>query len=374
VKFSLDLTPFLHGLAAGDRLMPERVAADTVFASYAVSNDGRVMARAIDPLPGDIDQEVGIANPADRASVIAALQGARTDALEDRFVVYLAGSHPYRGRLFEPAQEGPVAFGAFTENLPPKPARYIYRVRQADEAGHLSEGDAVAHMIVRVPSLVPGAAPERVSPEPESPPLTLGLRVPPDPELVSMLAFSQRADNSGAAEEIDIMRVPNRVDAYATGGGLFLHASDGTLLKPIVKSLADPDVSVDADGFRRLALTFNASPGERIRVWTFTLTEDGIPSLAGGPWSLVMPRAPLSVPALSITPVPEGLAFSWTPPVPLPVWVERSGPGQVWERVSALQPENQAGLTYAPEPGVHEYRLAVSSLDGQVAYSNTVEV
>ena len=109
LRCRLDLTPFVTAgvLGAGDVVLPERAAADAVFASYQVTNDGRVIALVLDPRPGDIEAEVIVPNPTDRAAVIAALQGNRTDGLEDRFAVFLAGSHPFRDRLFTRVAESP---------------------------------------------------------------------------------------------------------------------------------------------------------------------------------------------------------------------------------------------------------------------------
>ena len=137
LRCRLDLTPFVTAgvLGAGDVVLPERAAADAVFASYRVTNDGRVIALVLDPRPGDIEAEVIVPNPTDRAAVIAALQGNRTDGLEDRFAVFLAGSHPFRDRLFTRVAESPIPFGAFDDLLPSEPGRFVYRFRSADEAG-----------------------------------------------------------------------------------------------------------------------------------------------------------------------------------------------------------------------------------------------
>ena len=78
----------------------------------------------------EVESEIVIPNPTDREAIAVALGGTRTDALEDRFVIFLAGSHPYRDRLFEPAAAKPVLLGPFQETLQSKAGRYVYRVQQ----------------------------------------------------------------------------------------------------------------------------------------------------------------------------------------------------------------------------------------------------
>src|SRR5262249_19149256 len=122
IQFSLDLTPYFAGseLSAADRVRPERVSAAAVFQAYRASASNQIMATAIDPRSAaETDVEVTIPNPGDRDLVLAALDGASVDALEDRFVVFLAGSHPYADRLFEPVTRDAVPFAAFVETVPP---------------------------------------------------------------------------------------------------------------------------------------------------------------------------------------------------------------------------------------------------------------
>ena len=377
IFFDLDLSPYLAGtgLIPGDLIRPERVPADAVFAAYYATADNRVMARVVDRRDaGETDQEVTIANPGDRAAVIAALNGARTDGLEDRFVVFLAGSHPYRDRLFEPATQEPVLLGPFQETLPPTSGRYVYRVRKSDAAGHLSTGSAMAKVVVRVPSMAPGAAPEKAPQESSDAPGTLRLRIAPEPELTHLLAFSQVVTSDGGpVGEAEVLRVPNRPDLYPNNG-IRLRAPDGTLLTPQVKALSDADVTMDADGFRRVTLSFSADPGERVRVWACTLTRDGIPSLPGGPWSLAMPVPPLPTPTLAVTGAAPNLVFTWSwPPGPTyNVALERSSDGTSWERVSPLLAETVTTHAYSQPAGSWQYRLRVMSPDRRTAYSNTV--
>lgn len=377
IFFDLNLTPYLSGtgLTAGDSIRPERVSADAVFAAYYVTADNRIMARVVDRRdPSESESEVTVPNPGDRAAIIAALNNARTDVLEDRFVVFLAGSHPYRDRLFESATPDSVPLGAFRETLPPKGGRYVYRVRKSDAAGHLSAGGALAKVIVRVPSMAPGAAPERAPSEGDEAPGTLRLRIAPEPELTHVLVFSQVASpGSGPVGEADLLRVPNAVDLYPNRGIRF-RAPDGTLLVPQVKALTDADFTLDDEGFRRVSLSFSAGAGERVRIWACTLTRDGIASLLGGPWSLAMPVAPLPAPSLTVSGTLPNLSFAWSWPAgpTYNVALELSSDGAKWQRVSPPLAETVTTFAYTQSTGIWQYRLRVMSPDGRSAFSNVV--
>ena len=388
------------GLSAGTLVRPERAAAESVFGAYRVTPDGRIMARVLDPRkPGDTDQELlHVAargepeNPADRASVLAALRSGRPDRLADHYVVFLAGAHAYRDRLFTRCQEDPLPLGPFLETLPPRGGRYAYRFRLADAAGNVSAGSALAKVIVRVPSLTPSAAPERLMAESSDPSGTLRLRVVEDAELTHVLAFSQPVSNgSGPVEAAELLRVPNRADLYPSPSdpsgsglaGLWLRAPDGAVLDPsLVKSLADADVTMGSDGTRRLSLTFSGSSGGRVRVWSCTLTRDGIPSLLGGPWSLAFPRPPIAEPVLSVSGGASTPVFHWTWPSPpeadWTIHLERSQSGKSWLRCSptldaAQHTQYPATGSYSPPSGHWRYRLVVRAVDGRDGTSAEVE-
>jgi hypothetical protein len=379
ITFDLDLTPYLNttGLTSDDRIRPERVSASAVFTAYYATADNRVMAKAIDPQDNsETDVEVTVPNPSDRNAIIAALNGASVDALEDRFVLFLAGSHPYRDRLFEPATQEPGPFGVFPEALPPQGERYVYRVRKSDAASHLSAGGAMAAVVVRVPSLTAGAPPTKAPRETGDAPETLRVQVGPDPSVSHLLTFNQVVSNGNEPPgEATVLRVPNRPDLYPNDG-IRLRTVDGTLLAPTVKPLSDADVVVDADGFRHINLNFSAGPGERVRVWACTLTRDGVPSVLGGPWGLAMPPAPLPVPTLTATTVGPDVVFAWAwssaDNQQLEVALERSLDGASWHRFSPFMRETTTSYTYTPPAGNWQYRIAVMSPAGRTAYGDPV--
>jgi hypothetical protein len=388
LSFSLDLTPYLAGtsLASKDRIRPERASVEVVFAAYRVE-DGKILARVLEPKQtGDAEKEITIAetgkqeNPADRASVIAALTCYATTALENRFLVFLAGSHPYPDRLFQSAVEKPFAFGAFGETLPPKPSRWVYRVRKSDAAGHLSTGGAMAKVVVRVPSLAPGAAPEKASAAAGDPSGTLRLRVIHDPEVTHLLSFSQGASRAlGPPEEAQVLRIPNSETLYSSGAGILLRAPDGSILTPTSKALTDADVTADPSApetFRCVKLGISGAAGARVRVWACTLTLDGVPSVPAGPWAVELPAAALPSPTLIATQTAGQIQFSWTwpssPPPACAVGVDEQQSDQTWKRISAVLPESVSSFTCTAPSGSRNYRLSGTSPDGRSIQSNTV--
>ncbi|TDB89412.1 hypothetical protein E1264_08340 [Actinomadura sp. KC216] len=279
LRFPLDLTAFLPPAAfQAGRLRHERVAAGALIEACRATSDGRVHAIPVEPsAPGDAEVEIEVPSAADRAELVAALQSGVSTAVSDRFLVYLAGRHAYRDRLFAAAHDEPVPPGPFTEILPPAAGRWIYRVRAVDAAGQVSAGSATARVVVRVPSLMPGAAPVRLR-------RADGLRVavPADPAVSHVLVFQAPSAATGPVEATEISRVPNRPD-LPPGGGLWLRAPDGGMLAPTALPMTGPDVVTDPDGTRELTVPVT---GERPRVWLATLTHDGVPSRLIGPYTV----------------------------------------------------------------------------------------
>jgi hypothetical protein len=291
VHFPLDLTPHLPPAAvAGGRVRTERAAVATVLAACRLTDDDRVFAVPVAP-PGGADGaaepevEIPIANPGDRAELAAQIRGGRVE-VDDRFAVFLAGHHAYRDRLFVPVADALQPPGPFAETLPSSTGRYVYRVRVADRAGHVSAGAATAAVVVRVPSLQQGAPPLRLPSAPDDPPATLRVRVAPDAALTHLVVFSAPITAIGPVATGEILRVPNRPDLLPAGG-LFLRSPDGALLVPTVIALDDPP----ADGARTVLVPVPGDPGDRTRLWLATLTADGIPSPVAGPYSFVHPVA-----------------------------------------------------------------------------------
>jgi len=274
MTFALDLASHAP-LPPATLVRPERVGDDEVFRAYRADGP-RVIARVVDPPePGDAEQEVVVLNAADRAAIVAALSGGSVPALEDRFVVYLASVHPYRARLFRGAAPAPIALAAFDETLPNRGGRWVYRLRLADAAGHLSADGLTLRVIVRIPATSAVAAPVRI----ERGPSRVVLRVGGGSEVTDLLVFMHPVLSAAPRAEAEILRV-------ASAGGtasdrVRLRLPDGTLLAPQVKSLADADVV--RDGPWRI-VTVNTPEDEQVRLWACAATRDVILSPPGGPW------------------------------------------------------------------------------------------
>jgi hypothetical protein len=288
LHFPLDVTPHLPPGVGGGRRRHERVPAGALLAACRATPDGRVLARPVEPLqPGEWEVEIPIPNPADRAELVAALAAGHSTEVDDRFLVYLAGHHPYRDRLFVTAHDEPLPPGPFPETLPPAADRWVYRARTVDSAGHVSAGSATAQAVVRVPSLQAGAQPARAPRQPGDPPEQLRVRVPADATLSHLLFFHAPSVGSGPVPGSEISRVPNRPDLLPADG-LWLRAPDGELLAPTALELDGPAVVIATDGSLEVVLTVPVGPGGRTRVWLATLTEDGIPSPLAGPYTVLV--------------------------------------------------------------------------------------
>lgn len=264
------------------------------------------------------------------------------------------------------------------ETLPPAAERWLYRVRAVDRAGRVSAGSATARVVVRVPSLLPGARAERMPRDPGDPPGLVRVRVPADETLTHVLAFQAPATGPGpVGGETAVLRVPNRPDLLPAGGVL-LRAPGGELLGPTAVPLDGPDVTAEADGGRRLTVTVPGGPGARARVWLATLTRDGACSVPTGPFTLDFPAPGLPVPALTVTGPGPRFGWQWPPgsepAASLLVAVERSVDEHRWSRVSPVLDPFSDGVTVSQPAGTGRYRLRVTAPDGRVIHSAPVTV
>jgi hypothetical protein len=292
VSFDLDLTGFVpsNPFAAGSAVRPERVSAGAVVRACRIDGTGRILARAPEPLrPGDVEIEMGQnLAPEDRAAIQVALASFELGRLADRHLVWLASRHPYRDRLFEIATPDTVPFKAFPQELPGAGERWLYRLRRGNAAGRLSPETQMAAVVVRVPSPAPGAPPERLPVRDIDPPGVMRLRVPGDAVLTQMVLFlTPPPSEGGLLREAELLRAPDTAEPEK----LRLRTADGTLQEPIVVDLNGPDLMVDTDGSRILVLQAREEPWV---VQAATVTEDGVPSLLAGPWTL---SRPATVPA-----------------------------------------------------------------------------
>jgi hypothetical protein len=286
VRFVVDLAPYLDGmgLTSADRIRPERLAAEDLLAALAVRGN-RLFATVVNRrAPDEAEQELVLPNPSDQAALVAGIETGDADRVDDRFVTYLAGVHRYADRLFTAATTAPVPFATFTDAVPPGGRRYVYRVKKADAAGRLSRAAAIAKVILRVPSLMPGPPPKREARQSGDGAETLRLSMPRDDRLQSVLIFEIVLTATTELDRAQIIRLPNRAD-LAPGGAVRLRTPDGSAATPKVV-----DVQLAPDPALMLATaSLTPAPGGRSAVWACSLTADGIPSALAGPWVVHFP-------------------------------------------------------------------------------------
>jgi hypothetical protein len=289
--------------------------------------------------------------------------------------VFLAASHPYKGRLFAPSTDAAITLPRFAETLPNRGARYVYRLRLADAAGHLSDDGVTLRGIVRVPATTRVPPPRRDPAQPGDPRNRLRIRIDGPAEITQVLWFrrqlppAQRID-----DDAELLRVPGAARLAPTDA-IRLRVADGTLLVPELKSLADADVNGGPPS-RAFVLDVPAALGEKHRVWAVAITRDGVVSELGGAWSLAMRLPPLATPALTVAGMPAQRTFTWTWPAnaqPASVALEATvRSDEAWMRVSAPVTADVTTLAYAEPSGTWRYRLRAIVRDGRTAYSNEV--
>lgn len=289
VLVSIDLLALLPGtLAAGAAIALDRCPIDTIFGITSLNSSNQVQLSMMD----GTQQVITFPNPEDEAAVVAALQSTNPERMATRYWLSLAANHARPNEIFERISADILAFGAVQDRLAPKPARFFYRVRQADALGRVSSGGAIVPVVVRVPSVAPAAAPARVSLTATPTSVSITLRVPSDEALSYLLVFSMMlpvtspfTDLSGA----ELLRVPNRRDLYPLKGIRLRVPGSGQLLTPTAKSLTDADVISSADG-----LSANVSVpgtfGNYVILWACALSTDGIPSRLAGPFTWGVPK------------------------------------------------------------------------------------
>jgi hypothetical protein len=370
----LDLAAFVDGtgLASGQAVRWERTSDDRVFRAYRVDGN-RLLGRVLEPrADGDTEVEVAVPNTGDRAAILAALTSHDLGALEDRYVVYLAASHPYRARLFAAGPDAAGTLPIVRDTLPAGNARWVYRVRTRDAAGNVSADGMTLRGVVRVPLTVI-AAPARTAARSGDPAGRLRFRIDDSDEITSFLVFQQALTaDTDPDERGALVRVPSTPALVPHGARLRLR--DGSHITPEALA-ADGDAIERSGGYRHLPIDITASPGEVVRVWACALTRDGVTSPLAGPYRVALPPGPLVTPTLTATTSPTTVALAWSWPAAAPscdVLVERSADGEQFERISPRLGAAIASFTHAPPPGRWFFRLRAMAPDGRQATSNAV--
>jgi hypothetical protein len=288
VRVALDGPTLLGGaLPATANVALDRCPADAILAITTIDGGGNVLMRRADATT----QVVVFPNPSDEAVVVAALQSNHPERIPSRYLLFLLGHFDRPAELLRRTGDELTRFDALSDAIDPKPGRYFYRVRLGDAAGAVSEGGAILPAVVRVPSTAPAPTPRRVAAQAAAAVLALTVDVDPDPELRWLLLFTYLAawdDGLPEPGRAQLLRMPNRRDLYPTNG-IRLRVADGTLLTPVAKLLADPDVTVEPDGSRRLTvhapLAVPPAGPAVVQYWCYALSRDGIPSRPLGPRS-----------------------------------------------------------------------------------------
>jgi hypothetical protein len=366
----VDLPALLPGVAipAGHRVQLDRIALDEIVGCMSANADGTIGAT----FPGGTTASYTLANPTDQADLVEQIRSGTPGRVENRFLMDFVLR--FTGRL-EPlwlqALPAPVAFGALSDTLAPKAARFVHRIRIADQAGHLSAGAAIAPRVVRIPSLRSPSPPELTTTPVDGGRLRVEARVREAFDLAWVLLFSVDEDATVSADgnlraAAQLLRLPNARDRVPDDG-LRLRLADATLLAPSFVLEAAAGTAEPPD--RILQATLEAAPDRRIALWAVTMTRDGITSRYAGPYVVTTGPPPLAVPALAVKRVGDTDVTRWpTPHPPALVALERSRDGEAsFEQVSPWLTAGVGEYAVPAVGGTVRYRLALRGDRGRSA-------
>lgn len=286
VTLTLDGSVLLGGaIPSGASVALDRCPLDAVLGITSLSGSDVVLQRA-----DGTHQVVVFPNPSDEAAVRTALASDHPERLDTRYFLFLLGHFDSPQQLFSPTGALQSA-GALSDQLPPKPGRYFYRVRLADASGAVSAGGAILPIVARVPSIAPMPAPTRRTVSVADGTLSVGLALESDPELAWVLLFYRVGDWATAPPDPadgQLLRLPNRRDLYPAGG-LRLRLVDGTVLAPATAEVAA--ATTDSDGLLDIPISVTLPAGTAgqprwLRYWCYALSRDGVPSRPLGPFTL----------------------------------------------------------------------------------------
>jgi hypothetical protein len=374
VSVALDLPALLPTVAvpAGHAVVLDQISVAALISAVSRTGDGRVGV----VLPGNTTSSYSLANAADQTALLDQIATGEPARVEGRFVAdllrrFAAGFE----RWWERAIPGPVAFGDLSTQLPSKANRYLYRIRLADPAGHVSSQSAMIPRLVRVPSTRRPSPPRMEMTKSTTDIVSLSARVVEAFDIRWLLIFAIGDDLATAPdvrtlERATLLRLPNRRDLYPNDG-IRLRLADGTLLSPTV---IDLQVSAVSDLPHLLVgTTVPMDYDERVSVWAVAVTRDGFPSRIAGPTTTTTGPRPLVVPALVVTTSGGIDSASWAVPVvPAEISLERTTDGgTTWRRVSPWLPQTAAAFEL-PGSGQRLYRLMLRGRRDQVAAGSAV--
>ena len=228
----------------------------------------RVAVAAIELVGADGTASPWVLSPADEAALRS--EDAAGD-VSDRFVAHAAA------RL-DGLDESATVLGIvdpaapFEDTLPNRPARWLYRLRRVDAAGHPSANGQVLSLVVHVPSPARSIPPELVSLEVVDDVATVHVQARGGAG-ESVYVFHS-ADDSLTTARATLATVRNRPD-LAPDARLVVRDEMGRRLLPT-------PVLPDATGLAIVTLPV-PSDGIVLHVWAVSITAEGVPSRLVGP-------------------------------------------------------------------------------------------
>lgn len=284
LRASLDLTPLITAGIPSGPVRLERAADFAIARAYRVTPTAVIAIPPEPARPGDVETPITIVNSSDRAAIISALSGTQVDALADQYLVFLAASHPYRGRLFQPSHERTV-LPIVDDTWPPFAARWVYRARALDAAGRISADGRTLRGVVRVPSAAAPPAPHRPARGPALPadaasPIVLRFAATGvDRVLIYSTQVHAPASFGAPTGEVPaLIALTGRSDGISHA----LRMADGTIALP-VQLITAAGAPLDA-GERVATIQIAAPAGELRRVWACAVSPAGVASSLAGPW------------------------------------------------------------------------------------------
>lgn len=376
VAASIDLPAFLDwsGLPPGHRVLLQRLSAAEVVSRIS---KGPGQGFSLHP-PEHASQTFTLANPDDRNDLTQALESGEPGQVKNKFLKKILTDFGHLGfeSLWEVVGDAPQPFGRIHDWLPAKAERYFYRVRQVDQADHVTAESALIGVVHRVPSLRTPAPPSLEVLPAANGAVPVKARFMGAHDLPWVLLFStsvavEASFNQKVVENAQVLRVPNQHKAYPLDG-IRLRLGDGQLLAPEVLDLA----SGTPDGDRLMVQTDLAvGHDRRVFIWGVALTRDGIPSRLAGPVGGLTAPAPMVVAAPSVITGTAGDVIAWASisgASGYALEISLDG-GSTWQWVSPWLDSGQT--TYSnpsPPAGARLYRLTARGRGNRAVVSNAV--
>lgn len=249
------------GATLQPRMRLERLPASAVLPRLLVRSDGILLQPAQGaPVPWTL-------SPADAA----ALRAAHADgAVPDRFLAHAAArldgldAAAVKVGDIDPSRE-------VRDAVPNVPARWLYRLRAVDAAGHPSAAGQVLALVLRVPTPARSTSPELVSLTLQDDQARLRIRARGTGP-ARILVFTS-LDPRQRLARASLATVRNRPDLDPTASVVVRDDRGVRLAATSVVLAANADTE----------LAFTVPDGHRLLAWSVALSDDGVPSPLVGP-------------------------------------------------------------------------------------------